>query len=79
MEHLLSIAEVDVNQMNKYGYTALMLASRHNRMEVVERIVRKEGIDLEAKNKAGRTAEALAREKGRYRLLQLTQFLHLVL
>ena len=64
-EVLLSILQTDVNKVNKFGYSALMLAAQSGNLDILDLLPRREDINLDITNKAGRKAEECAKRKSR--------------
>ena len=63
--------EFDMNTEGKNGWTALMYASRDGHTEIVELLLRVEGIDFNAKDKNGYTALMSASYNGHTEIVEL--------
>ena len=61
----------DVNTQNKYGSTALILASFGDYIEIVKLLLKKEGINVNIQNNYGNTALILASWKGHTEIVKL--------
>jgi ankyrin repeat protein len=63
--------KADVNLHNRDEYTALILAAEIGNKEVVDRLLNVEGIEIDAKNKFGKTALILSSENGHLEVVKL--------
>jgi hypothetical protein len=70
VENILKKGWEDVNQLNKYNSTALILASCFGRFNVVEILI-KHKADLELRDRFGFTAMVWAVRNGHYRIADL--------
>ena len=62
---LVENTDIDVNSVNKYGYTALMQAAQNGNLNILNLLLSRPDTDLELVNRAGRRAEDCARKKHR--------------
>ena len=63
-------ADANVNEKGRYGRTALMNASRNGHLQVVQELLKVEGINVNEKNNDGNTALILASLHGRLQVVQ---------
>jgi ankyrin repeat protein len=74
---LLAIENINVNQQNKDGNTALMWASHQGHQEIVQILLNKENINVNQQDKDGFTALMWACMKGQKEIVQM--FLEFIL
>ncbi|XP_046377760.2 ankyrin repeat domain-containing protein 50-like isoform X1 [Haliotis rufescens] len=55
----------DLSQVNKKGNNVLHLASKIGSMEIVQHVLRENTLDINAKNRRGKTAAMIAKHKGK--------------
>lgn len=68
--NILDVRNVEINSQNKSGHTALHIAARKDRVEVV-RLLLKKGASLKTKDTNGQTALHLAADSGRHKVVDV--------
>ena len=64
------MAGADINAKDKWGNTALMLASRYGHTDIVKMLI-EAGANVNVKDKNGNTALELAKDKGHTKIIEL--------
>ena len=65
VKFLVENTDIDVNSINKYGYTALMNAAQNGNLDILTVLLNRPDTDLELVNRAGKRAEECAKKKHR--------------
>ena len=60
---LVERTDIDVNSVNKYGYTALMKAAQNGNIDILNLLLCRPDTDLDLVNKAGKLAEDCGRRR----------------
>jgi ankyrin repeat protein len=62
---------IDINLQNNIGWTALMYASKYNKIDIVKLLLKREDIDINIQNKYGWTALMIASRFGKIDIVNL--------
>ena len=65
VKFLVENTKIDVNSVNKYGYTALMNAAQNGNLDILTVLLSRPDTDLELVNRAGKRAEECAKKRHR--------------
>ena len=63
----------DINQQDKYGYTALIVASKLGQKEIAQMLLQNKNIQIYQKDKIGKTALIWASENGHKEVVQILE------